>query len=149
MRKGTLALCGLLSFKLASTWQNQRNGMCVQQRLRSASAFAQSDQSLCCALNGQLRAQCFFMRTRKTLIKLGGCPDWSESSLGKQVILLVLSWGVWNMHAQLSSGVRSTTLCLDLPLVHRLSEQRRLARLCGCAGSSELLLLAYGLAHLH
>ena len=26
------------------------------------------------------------------LIRLGGCPDWSESSLGAQVILLVLSW---------------------------------------------------------
>ena len=30
------------------------------------------------------------MRTAKTLIRLGGCPGWSESSLGA-VILLVLS----------------------------------------------------------
>ena len=29
----------------------------------------------------------------KTLIRLGGCPDWSESSLGAHAILLVLSWG--------------------------------------------------------
>ena len=29
----------------------------------------------------------------KTLIRLGGCPGWSESSLGAHVILLVLSWG--------------------------------------------------------
>ena len=29
------------------------------------------------------------MRTAKTLISLGGCPGWSESSLGAQVILLV------------------------------------------------------------
>ena len=31
------------------------------------------------------------MRTAKTLIRLGGCPGWSESSLGALVILLVLS----------------------------------------------------------
>ena len=29
--------------------------------------------------------------TAKTLIRLGGCPGWSESSLGAKVILLVLS----------------------------------------------------------
>ena len=34
--------------------------------------------------NGQLRTQAFFMRTAKTLIRLGGCPGWSESSLGAQ-----------------------------------------------------------------
>ena len=33
------------------------------------------------------------MQIEKTLIRLGGCPGWSESSLGAQVILLVLSWG--------------------------------------------------------
>ena len=32
-------------------------------------------------------------RTAKTLIRLGWCPGWSESSLGAQVILLVLSCG--------------------------------------------------------
>ena len=40
-----------------------------------------------------LITQAFFMRTAKTLIRLGGCPGWSESSLGTHVILLVLSWG--------------------------------------------------------
>ena len=30
----------------AASWQNQQNGMCAQQRLRSAWASAQSDQSL-------------------------------------------------------------------------------------------------------
>ena len=33
------------------------------------------------------------MRTVKTLIRMGGCPGWSKSSLGTQTILLVLSWG--------------------------------------------------------
>ena len=32
----------------AASWQNQQNGMCAQQRLRSAWASAQSDQSLHC-----------------------------------------------------------------------------------------------------
>ena len=58
--------------------------VCAQQRLRSAWASAQSDQSLRWALNGYLRTQAFFMRTAKTLIRLGECPDWSESSLGAQ-----------------------------------------------------------------
>ena len=31
--------------------------------------------------------------TAKTLIRLGGCPGGSKSSLGTNVILLVLSWG--------------------------------------------------------
>ena len=34
-----------------------------------------------------------FEHTVKTLIRLGGCPGWSESSLGAHVILLVLSCG--------------------------------------------------------
>ena len=36
----------------AASWQNQRNGMRTQWRLRSAWASAQSDQSLCFVLNG-------------------------------------------------------------------------------------------------
>ena len=40
-----------------------------------------------------LGTQAFFMRTVKTLIRLGGCPGWSESSLGAHATLLVLSWG--------------------------------------------------------
>ena len=30
---------------------------------------------------------------QRRLIRLGRCPGWSESSLGAEVILLVLSWG--------------------------------------------------------
>ena len=33
------------------------------------------------------------MRTAKTLIRLSGCPGWSESLLCVHAILLVLSWG--------------------------------------------------------
>ena len=38
--------------------------------------------SLRSALDGWLRTQAFFMWTAKTLIRLGGCPGWSESLLG-------------------------------------------------------------------
>ena len=48
---------------------------------------------------------------------------------------------MWNVPAQLSSGARSPTLCLKIPLVPYacivLSEQRRLA------GSPEPLLFSY------
>ena len=33
--------------KWAAAWDFQQHGMCDQQRLRSAYAYAQSDQSLC------------------------------------------------------------------------------------------------------
>ena len=36
-------------FNWAASWQNQQNGMCAQQRHRSAWASAQSDQSSLCA----------------------------------------------------------------------------------------------------
>ena len=55
---------------------------CAQRRLRSACASAQSEQSLRCPLIEQLRSQGFFIRTAKTLIRMGGCPAWFESSLG-------------------------------------------------------------------
>ena len=53
--------------------------------------------TLHCALNRYLRAQCFFMQTVKTLIRLGRCPGWSESLLGAQIILLGLSCGGSNV----------------------------------------------------
>ena len=54
--------------------------LCAQPALRSAWASAKSDRSLRCVL--KVRTQGFFMRTGKTLIRLGRCPGWSESSLG-------------------------------------------------------------------
>ena len=55
--------------------------LCAQQRLRSAWASAQTDQSLCCAL----KTQDFFMWTAKTVIRL----IWVFP--GRTAILLVLS----------------------------------------------------------
>ena len=42
---------------------------------------------------------------QRRLIRLGGCPRWSESSLGTKVILLVLSWGGSYCVEALSLGV--------------------------------------------
>ena len=56
--------------------------LCAQRRLRSAWASAQFDQSSlsACRKHGSLALP--IKRTAKTLIRLGGCPGWSESSLG-------------------------------------------------------------------
>ena len=75
----------------AAAWQNQQNDLCIQRRLRSAWATTQSDQSLHCPHEESLGPYLPTEHTAKTLIKLGGCPGWSESSLGMQVILLGLS----------------------------------------------------------
>ena len=59
--------------------------VCVQRRLRSAWASAQSDQSLHCPHEEILGPYLPNERTAKTLmtlIRLGGCLGWSESSLG-------------------------------------------------------------------
>ena len=44
------------------------------------------------------------MRTAKTLIRLGGWPGWSESPLGTNAILLVLSWGGSNEQTKIMKG---------------------------------------------
>ena len=77
---------------LATAWQNQQNDLCAQRRFRSAWASAQSDQSQRCPPEAKLGPKLPTERTAKTLIRLDGCPGWSESSLGTKVILLVLSW---------------------------------------------------------
>ena len=79
--------------RMSTSWQNQQNSMCAQRRLRSAWAFAQSDQSLRCPHEERLGPSLPIERIANTLIRLGGCPGWSESSLGAHAILLVLSWG--------------------------------------------------------
>ena len=56
--------------------------LCTQRRLRSAWASAQSDQSLHCQHGESLGPYLPIEHTAKTLIRLGGCPGWSESSLG-------------------------------------------------------------------
>ena len=71
--------------------KKQQNDPYAQQRLGSVRASAQSDQSSLCTQ--WVATQDVFMPTAKTLIRLGGCPGGSESSMATQVILLVLSCG--------------------------------------------------------
>ena len=58
------------------------NWVCARRRLRSAWASAQSDQILRCPHEESLGPSLPIERTAKTLIRLGGCSGWSESSLG-------------------------------------------------------------------
>ena len=81
------------AFKWSAAWQKQQNDMCPQRSLRSAWASDQSDQSLQCPHDDTLGPYLSSERTVKTLIRLGGFPGWSESSLGAHAISLDLSWG--------------------------------------------------------
>ena len=56
----------------------------AQWRLRSAWASAQSDQRLRCPHEETFGPLLPSGRTVKTLIRMCGCPGWSESSLGAQ-----------------------------------------------------------------
>ena len=65
--------------------------MCAPQRLRSAWASV-SLISVRCPYEETLVLS-YPLSAQRRLIRLGGCLGWSESSLGAQVILLVLSGG--------------------------------------------------------
>ena len=67
----------------AGAWQNQQNDLCTQRRPWSAQASAQSDQSSLCALWVAWDPMLLHADSEDS--------DWSESLLGAQVILLVLS----------------------------------------------------------
>ena len=73
----------------ARAWQNQQYDLCIQWLLRLAWA-SPSLISFHCLHEKALGPWLPLERTAKTLIRLGGCPGWSESSLGAH-ILLVLS----------------------------------------------------------
>ena len=115
-----IAKCTLMKLDLDHNWavvvkmnrlMTTSKWLCAQRRLRSAWASPQSDQSLRCAYNGSLGIQAFFMRTAKTLIRLGGCPGWSEFSLGAHAILLVFSRGSSNVSPSRRDTLRSYRAC--------------------------------------
>ena len=101
-----------------------------------------------------IRTKGFLKRTVKTLIRLGGCPGWSKSSLGTQVILsffvvlqliLYLSWGTakdrkWHLNpAKTRISLRICTVwsdfvCMKKIIGYSYSTQQRLIRLCRCTG---------------
>ena len=61
---------------------------------------------------------------QRRLIRLGGCPGWSESSLGAYVILLVLSYSGSNIIRCPSRSIAHTSIILinDL-IVYRIYEK--------------------------
>ena len=67
----------------AATWDFQQCGMCDQQSLRSACAYAQSDQSLCWSLEHSTSVKLLTEQNLGFLSLTGGCSGWSESTLVK------------------------------------------------------------------
>ena len=93
----------------ADSWQNQQNDLCAQRR--SAWVSTQSDQSSQCTQWVAMDPVLLHVDSEDS-IRLGGCPGWSESSLGTRVIMLVLSWGGSIMRREMSTlWFHDTTLC--------------------------------------
>ena len=72
-------------YKWTVTTENIPSDRCTQRRFRSACIFPQSDKNLHWTHFGPPRMESFFMRTTKTLIRLCGCADSFESSLGAHI----------------------------------------------------------------
>ena len=66
-----------------STWDFQQCGMCDQQSLRSAWAYAQSDQSLCLSLECSMNIKLLTDHRLEFLSLKGGCRCLSRSTLIK------------------------------------------------------------------
>ena len=64
-------------------WDLQQCGMCDQQSLRSASAYVQSDQSLCLSLDYSMIVKLLTEYHLEFLSLKGGCTGSSESTLVK------------------------------------------------------------------
>ena len=76
----------------ASAWDFQQCSMCDQQSLRSACAYAQSDQSLCYLLEYSMIVKLLTEHHLEFLSLKGGCPGSSESTLVKMP-------NCWKSHA--------------------------------------------------
>ena len=71
------------TFILAIAWDFQQCGMCNQQRLRSACAYAQSDQSLCLSLEYSMSVKLLTNHLLDVLSLKGGCTCSSKHTLVK------------------------------------------------------------------
>ena len=67
----------------------QQCDVCDQQSLRSACAYAQSDQSLCYSLEYSMSVKLLTEQNLKFLGLKGGCTDSSESTLVKKTTLQI------------------------------------------------------------
>ena len=71
----------LLPYNWAATWDFQKCGICDQQSLRSACAYAQSDQNLCLSLEYSMIVKLLTEHHLEFLTLKGGCTGVSESTL--------------------------------------------------------------------
>ena len=76
----------------ASAWNFQQCGMCDQQSLWSACAYAQSDQSLCLGLEYSMIVKLLTEHHFEFLSLTGGCRGSAESTLVKMS-------NCWKSHA--------------------------------------------------
>ena len=72
------------TFYLSRDMTKPTKWVCAKRRLRSAWASAKSDQESSLSAWRRLGPKLPIKRTATTLIRLGGCPGWSESVLGAQ-----------------------------------------------------------------
>ena len=130
-------------YKMSHIMTKPTKWMCAQQRLRSACASAQSDQSLLSAwrILGSLATHCVHSEDWS----LGRCPGWSESLLGKVIFVgFVMWWLEWRApHEDLRSAI---LISLSLALYGQSDTTRffmlivKLIRQCRYASWSESLL---------
>ena len=73
----------IMSKKWTLAWVFQQFGMWVQQRLRPACAYAQTDQCLCLSLEYSMSVKLLIERHLQLLSLQGGCTGSSESTLVK------------------------------------------------------------------
>ena len=73
--------------------------------------------SLRCALNEWLRTQAFIMQTAKSLIRLGGCQSWSESSLGAQAVCWFCHVAAQIMRLRVKSESLRACTQISIPIV--------------------------------
>ena len=114
--------------------------LCAQRRLRSAWASAQSDQSLRCPHEESWVPKLPIERTAKSLIRLGGCPVWSESSLGAQSFYWCCHEAAhFLLHTILRKRIHITTDCsttyvketlLIVLIVPKLREEYQMSMAC-------------------
>ena len=74
-----------IRYKWAASWQNQQSD-CAQRRLKSDWASTPSDQTSLCAQWVAKDPSFLHCGQWRLLIRLGGCPGWSESWLGAHAI---------------------------------------------------------------
>ena len=135
-----------LGQKMHNRWaaarQNQQNVLYAQRRLRSVWVSAQSNHSLRCPHGETTGLLLPIERTAKTLIRLGGCPGWSESLMSVHDIYLVLSCGGSGC---ITTTTTTTTITFATLWAHSEDADQSghpLIRRGGCPGWSQSLLSA-------